>query len=177
MQEGCQRNFSGRTEHFKPHLESYACAREPHVPVPPHGNFHNVADIDPGNDFDENIDVDVDPLEENAEMWDNFDEAEIQERAVMLVAGLLGSSSVVHSTVNEVVEKSASVVEDMCMYIKYKVQKFGAATGLQENDDFLSLLSDIDAEIPTLLQTWKVNTSRKNSSRTVQLSFSLNNLQ
>ncbi|XP_063957930.1 uncharacterized protein LOC129258220 isoform X1 [Lytechinus pictus] len=146
MQEGCQRTFSGRTEQFKRHLMSHACTREPHghVPPRPHGNFDNAADVDAGNDFAENIDVDIDPTEGDAEMWDYFGEDEIKERAVMLVAGLLANSSIVHTTVNEVVEKSASLVKDTCMYIKYKVQKFGAETGLEENDEFQSLLLDID---------------------------------
>lgn len=64
----------------------------------------------------------------------------------MLVAGLLGSSSVVHSTLGNVVDKTSALINDICSYVKSRVYAFATAAGVPGDDDqFQNLLGDIDS--------------------------------
>ena len=58
------------------------------------------------------------------DMWDEFDSQEVENRASMLVCGLLASSSVVHSTAVQVVEQTSSLVDDISLFMKSRVLSF-----------------------------------------------------
>lgn len=55
-------------------------------------------------------------------MWDDLHSQEVENRASMLVCGLLASSSVVHSTAVHVVEQTSSLVEDISGFMKNRVR-------------------------------------------------------
>lgn len=144
-QEGCLRSFSGRTQVFRRHLESDHRNNElQFMPQP----FDRQADPDDDDGNGDHIHVhDGEHLQYDAaaEMWDNFGAEELQERAAMLISGLLGSSSVTHSAVTEVVQNTSSLVEDVCMYVKHRVQGFAAATGMNaEEENLQALVHDIE---------------------------------
>lgn len=60
----------------------------------------------------------VDDVHGAQDMWDNFDSHEVENRASILVSGLLASSSVVHSTVEQVVEQEPDLIEDISSFMK-----------------------------------------------------------
>ena len=74
---------------------------------------------DNGQLEDDNPDI---PQPEDAEQmpreeWDNLTGKEVGDRAVILVASMLASSSTVHSTVTYVVEQTAELVNDMSSFV------------------------------------------------------------
>ena len=110
--KGCLRTFSGRTQVFRRHLESNHTNNElQYVPQPFDGQANREEDDpDDDNGNDDHL-HDGEHLEDVAatDMWDHFGAEELQERAAMLISGLLGSSSVTHSAVTEVVQKTSSL--------------------------------------------------------------------
>ena len=142
-QDGCKRTFLRSTINFKRHLEKcHTCTEEnPELVGPQNANFAEDDDVDISDDDE----VENGAVAPEAEMWDNFGEQELQERAAMFVASLLGSSSVPACTVTDIVQKSSSLVSDISSYTKYKVKAFAVAAGIDENDESLQdLLLDID---------------------------------
>lgn len=144
-QSGCQRTFSGRSFSFVTHLiKTHRYDRE----LEPYEAVENIPDYDsPDDDIDheeivENREM---PIANEEEMWDHFNTQELESRAVMLVSGLLASSSVVHSTVMNVVEQSSSLIRDITSFLKNRTCRFTAAVGVPvENEDLQSLMEDFE---------------------------------
>lgn len=146
-QDGCERTFSGRTYVFQKHLRNH---RDVQIPLDVALLNHN-SDSDNGGSDDEvgnnllHEDVPIVPLAAE-HIWENFSADEVEKRASMLVAGMLASSSTAHSTVTDVVEKTADLIDDISSYIKHKVQMFATASGIPVDDENLNLLiEDVEA--------------------------------
>lgn len=142
-QNGCERTFNTRVSIFKKHLKSHQHDVE-QVPL----DFHQDVESNCG-EGDDDDDREVIPEAENnieLQMWDNFGEDELKERASMLIASLLGSSSVAHSTVVDVVERTADLMEDVSSFFKFKLNSFATAVGIPEdNADLRRTITDIDS--------------------------------
>ena len=140
-QDGCQRTYSGRVASFRKHLKKHDIhAHVEHIPAIQ--ELENLHDDD--NDQDDGQHGEL-HAPEGMDMWDNFGKEEVEERAAVLVSGLLASSSVVNSTVTHVIEQTASLVADICSFMKHKTGNIAAAVGIPEhNEHFQGLLRDID---------------------------------
>ncbi|PIK60815.1 hypothetical protein BSL78_02296 [Apostichopus japonicus] len=144
-QNGCERSFSGRTAAFRKHLGTHNYDNDDvpvHVPVPapPDADFADV----PADNLDADHD-EVEPDEPEGELWDELTTEEVENRAAMLVAGLLASSSTVHSTVTQVVEQASDLINDMSSFMMQRVKQFATTVGIPHDDQHLqALLTDID---------------------------------
>lgn len=146
-QSGCVRSFSGRTATFRKHLNDhrYDVDKDPPVQAPLPGN-NELVNLQDDDDVDEVLDM---PRPENVaqlpqEAWNNLIAGEVVERAAMLVASLLAASSTVHTTVSQVVEHTAELVDDLSSFVKQRIKQFAHAVGLQQDDSFQNLIADTD---------------------------------
>lgn len=149
-QVGCERTFSGRTFVYIKHLKSHR--NEVEVEYRYAGdNPPGIADEDSEEEAEINFELDVDNVQVDdvngaQDMWDNFDSQEVENRASMLVSGLLASSSVVHSTVEQVVEQASDLIEDISSFMKNRVALFATASGISTDDEnFLSMMDDFES--------------------------------
>ncbi|KAJ8017747.1 hypothetical protein HOLleu_44629 [Holothuria leucospilota] len=116
-QDGCERTFSGRTYVFRKHLRNH---RDVQLPAPM--DFALPQNHESDSDSSDDGDIENAPLNEvpipKEDMWDDFDAEKVERHASGLVAGLLASNSRAHSTVLDVVEKTADLLDDISSLIK-----------------------------------------------------------
>lgn len=142
-QDGCQRSFSGYISSYRKHLISSHPVQE--MPALHHHTdaqvVHDVDIMDNDSDDDDNgennFDVDVDV--------DTLDEGDIEDKAAMIVAELLASSSTVQSTVTRVTSNVGDLMGDVVAFLRQKTTEFVNKSGIPLNEDFQTLMENFES--------------------------------
>ena len=140
-QNGCERTFSSSTKNFTRHLErEHDEGQYDDATANYQGDNEDEVHVD--GELSDDSDSDHDIPED--EIWDNFGEEEVKEKVSMLIASLLGSSSIPQSTVTSIVQNAASLFNDVSSYTSYRIKRFAHEAGIHEDDDnFKALLTDL----------------------------------